>query len=130
MKLTLRRRQQDTGLLSKTVQFVLEAKVQLTEQEAANIKRYKMGKEILYSKDRMGYRDWDNDTAKGMARNLAAIAVAITITADDLVKGKTIVCKDIMEMSAIVEQIKSATEGLKIILETAAQFEGEQVLEY
>ena len=122
--------QQDTGLLSKTVQFVLEAKVQLTEQEAANVKRYKMGKEVLYSKDRLGYRDWDNETAKGMARNLAAIAVAITITVDDLVKGKTVVCKDILEMSAIVAQIKQATEGFKVMLDTAAQFEGEQVLEY
>ena len=130
MKLILRRQQQDTGLISKTVQFVLEAKVQLTEQEAANVKRYKMGKEVLYSKDRLGYRESDNHNAKGMARNLAAIAVAITITADDLVRGKTVACKDILEMSAIVEQIKSATEGFKVMLDTAAQFEGEQVLEY
>lgn len=78
----------------------------------------------------MGYRDWDNNDAKGMARNLAAIAVAVTITVNDLVRGKTVACKDILEMSAIVEQIKEASEGFKVMLDAAAQFEGEQVLEY
>lgn len=130
MKLILRRSQKPTGFISKTVQFTLQARVHLTEAEAANVKKYKMGHEVLYSKDRMGYRDSDNQSAGGMARNLAAIAVAVTITANDLVTGKTIECKDILEMSAIVEQIKSACEGFKVILDAAAQFEGEQVLEY
>lgn len=130
MKLVLRRSQKQTGLISKSVQFSLEAKVQLTDAEAASVKKYKMGSEVLYSKDRMGYRDWDNDSAGGMARNLAAIAVALTITVDDLVKGKFVACKDILEMSAIVEQIKSACEGFKVMLDAASQFEGEQVLEY
>ena len=130
MKLILRRSQRATGLISKSVQFSLNARVQLTEAEAANVKKYKMGSEVLYSKDRMGYRDWDNESAGGMARNLAAIAVAVTITVNDLVRGKTVECKDILEMSAIVEQIKSASGGFKIMLDAAAQFEGEQVLEY
>ena len=130
MKLILRRSQEDKGVFSKTVQFKLEARVQLTEAEAANVKRYKMGREILYSKDRMGYNDAENYSAGGMARNLAAIAVAITITVEDLVRGKTMSCKDILEMSAIVEQLKSASESFKIMLDAASQFEGEQVVDY
>lgn len=130
MKLTLQRSQAAKGMLSKTVQFSLNAKVSLTDQEAADVKKYKMGSEIIYSKDRMGYNEHDNDTAGGMARNLAAIAAAITITVDDLVRGKTINCKDILEMMAIVEQVKSACGNFKAMLEAAAQFEGEEVIEY
>lgn len=130
MKLTLRRSQATKGMLSKSVQFSLNAKVRLTEQEAADVKKYRMGSEIIYSKDRMGYNEYDNDTAGGMARNFAAIAAAITITVDDLVRGKNINCKDIMEMMAIVEQVKGACGNFKAMLEAAAQFEGEEVFEY
>jgi hypothetical protein len=130
MKLTLRRSQASTGILSKTVQFSLNAKVQLSDQEAADVKKYKMGSEIIYSKDRMGYNEHANDSAGGMARNLAAIAAAITITVDDLVRGKTINCKDILEMMAIVEQVKGACGNFKAMLEASAQFEGEETIDY
>lgn len=130
MKLILRRSQASKGMITKSVQFSLDAKVQLTEDEAADVKKYKMGSEVIYSKDRMGYNEYANETAGGMARNLAAIAVAITITVDDLVRGKTVACKDIPEMMAIVEQVKGACGNFKGMLDAASQFEGEEVLDY
>ncbi len=130
MKLILRRSQASKGMLTKSVQFSLQAKVQLSDTEAANVKKYKMGSEIIYSKDRMGYNAYDNESAGGMARNLAAIAVAITITVDDLIRGKTVACKDILEMMAIVEQVKGACGNFKAMLDAASQFDGEEILEY
>ena len=130
MQLILRRSQASTGLLSKTVQFTLHAKAQLSETEAANVKKYKMGGEVLYSKDRLGYNPYGNDSAGGMARNIAAIAAAITITVDDLVRGRMINCKDIMEMLAIEEQVKGACGNFKAMLEAAANFEGEEVIDF
>lgn len=130
MKLILRRSQASKGMLTKTVQFSLEAKVQLTDIEAANVKKYRMGSEIIFSKDRMGYNEHANDSAGGMARNLAAIAAAITISVDDLVRGKNLNCKDILEMMAIVEQVKGACGNFKAMLDAAAQFDGEEVIDY
>ena len=89
-----------------------------------------MGREIIYSKDRLDYNPHEMDTAGEMARNFAALAVAITISVDDLIKGRTINCKDIMEMLAIVEQVKGACENFKAMLEAAANFDGEEIIEY
>ncbi len=130
MQLALRRSQASTGLLSKSVQFSLHAKVQLSDTEAANVKKYKIGSEIVYSKDRMGYNPHSNDTAGGMVRNLAAIAAAITITVDDLMRGKTVNCKDIMEMMAIEDQVKGACENFKAMLDAAANFDGEEAIDF
>lgn len=130
MKLILRRSQQSSGMISKSVKFSLDARVQLTEEEAANVKKYKMGKEVLYSKDRMGMNPYDMHSAGGLARNLVAAAAVVSITADDLVRGKVVECKDILEMSGIVEQIKEASGVFKVMLDSASSFEGEEVLEY
>ena len=89
-----------------------------------------MYKRQIYSKDRLGYNPHAIDTAGEMARNLAAITVAITISVDDLVKGRTINCKDIMEMLAIVEQVKGACGNFKAMLDSAATFDGEEIIEY
>jgi len=130
MQLVLRRSQASKGLLSKSVQFTLHAKAILTDIEEANVKKYKMGSELIYSKDRLGYNPHAMDTAGEMARNLAAIAAAITITVDDLVRGKTINCKDIMEMLAIEDQVRGACGNFKAMLEAAANFDGEDVIDY
>ena len=130
MQLSMRRSQKSSGMISKSVKFTLEAKVKLTPAEAQNIEKYKMGSEIIYSKDRLGYNPHENDSAGGMLRNAAALAAAITLTVNDLVRGRTIECKDIVEMTAIVEQIKLACEHFKVLLDTAAGFEGEEILDY
>ena len=130
MQLTMRRSQGSSGLLTKSVKFVLEAKVSLTPAETEHVEKYKMGSEIIYSKDRLGYNPHGNDSAGGMLRNVAAIAAAITLTVNDLVRGHTIECKDILEMSAICEQIKQACATFKMMLDEAAGFEGEEVIDY
>ena len=124
MKLLLRR-DQKSGLTGK-VTFTLDARTQLTDEEAANVKKYKLGKEVLYEKRKV---DWDGTRLIGVAARLAAKAINLTVTVDDLVKGKHLECKDIVEMRAVEEQLKEASALFKDVLETAAHFGGEEVLE-
>lgn len=49
MQLKVRRSQRETGVLSKTAVFCLDARVSFTESESRSISRYKLGKEIIYS---------------------------------------------------------------------------------
>ena len=129
MQLTLNRSQKSKGILSKSVRFTLVARVRLSEAEAANVKKYKMSSEVIYAKDRVGFNENDL-SAKGWAKNIAAFAAAITITVDDLIRGKTVECKDITEMMAIEGQFKQACSGLSSMLEACSGFEGEEVIEY
>ena len=48
---------------------------------------------------------------------------------DDLSGGKRIECKDIVEMIAVEEQIKEAATTFKAVLDTAAHFGGEEVVQ-
>lgn len=130
MKLKLRRTQK-SGMIGK-VTFSMFAQTDLTPEEAGYVTKYKMGKEVLYHKDKV---DTSGVGMPGMGvmasvgRLLAAKALNLTITADDLVNGKTVECKDIVEMRAAEEQIKEACALFKEVLESAAHFEGEEIIE-
>lgn len=125
MKLLLRR-DQKKAMLGGSVTFTLDARAELTPEEAENVKRYKMGKTLLYQKEELADR---GSGLLGMASRLAFKAMNITVTVDDLVSGKHLECKDIVEMRAVEEQIKDACGVFKDILETAAHFGGEEVVE-
>ncbi len=130
MKLKLRRTQK-SGIIGK-VTFSLFAQTDLSPEEAGYVKKYKMGKEVLYYKEKVDPSSIPGGTMAAMAsvgRLLAAKALNLTITADDLVNGKTVECKDIVEMRAAEEQIKEACALFKEVLESAAHFEGEEIIE-
>lgn len=126
MKLLLRR-DQKSGMLSSAITFTLEVRAELTEQESQNIKKYKLGKTMLY--ERLKVADPGSGLI-GVAWRLAVKAINLTISVDDLMQGKRVDCKDIVEMLAVMEQIKEAAQTFKIILEAAAHFGGEEVLEF
>ena len=111
------------------VTFSLTARADLTDAEANNVKRYKFGSAVLYSKERIAPSALPY-TWGGIARNFAAAALNLKITVDDLINGKVVECKDIIEMRAAEEQIKEACEVLKEVLESAARFGGEEVIEF
>ena len=52
MKLLLRRSQKK-GMLGGSITFILDARSELTPEEKENVKKYKMGKEILYYKEKV-----------------------------------------------------------------------------
>ncbi|MGI0014779.1 MAG: hypothetical protein ACREBU_15260 [Nitrososphaera sp.] len=120
MKLLIRRSQKK-GLVGG-ITFTLEARAELTPEEADNVKKYKMGKTMLYTNI--------EDRGKGLLGWLSRAAMGIEITVDSLVNGKQVDCKDIVEMIALEEQVKEACGNFKRVLDTAAHFEGEQVIEF
>jgi len=125
MKLLLRR-DQKSGLLGRNVTFMLEVRADLTPEERDNIKKYKLGDTMLYQK-------YEVDPGKGLlgfASRLYLNALNLTIKVDDLVEGKRVECKSIMEMLAAQAQIKEAAEAFKQVLDAASHFGGEEVLAF
>lgn len=53
MKLLLRR-DQKTGLLGRSITFTLNVRADLSPEESANIKKYKLGDSVLYERETMG----------------------------------------------------------------------------
>ena len=125
MKLLLRR-DQKSGMLGNSVTFSLDCRAEISEDEKQHIKKYKLGKTMLYSKhgETVG-----GSGMLGLASRLAFKMMNLQVTVDDLTNGKHIECKDILEMRAVEEQIKEACQNFKAVLDTATHFGGEEVLE-
>ena len=124
MKLLLRRDQRN-GLLGKVV-FALDVRADLSAVERENIRKYKLGETVLYASHQITDR---GSGLLGLATRLAHKALTISVSINDLVDGKRIECKDIVEMVAVEEQIREAARTFKDVLEAAAHFGGEEVLE-
>ncbi len=123
MKMLLRRDQRNS-LLGKVV-FALEVRAEISETELANIRKYKLGETVLYA----SHEITGGSGLLGIASRLAWKAVTITITVDDLAKGKKVEVKDVLELLAIEDQIREAAKNFKAVLELASHFGGEEVIE-
>lgn len=128
MRLILRRTQLK-GLTTK-IKFGLEAQVQLTDDEREAVRRYSMGKEVLYAKEVMKFKFFSFYTWKTILHNAVASATMTKITVDDLVRGKYVRCTDILEMNEIIDTIKESTGLFKQMLDSAAHFGGEEAVDY
>lgn len=125
MKLLLRRDQRSAIIGNKPV-FVLEARVQLSDEERDHIKRYKLGDSLLYEKKPM--QQGSNEYAQ-LGHALMWRLANLTITVNDLQNGRKVECKDILEMLGVEEQLKQAAQNFKAVLDAAAHFGGEEVVE-
>lgn len=126
MKLLLRRDQYETGMVRKTVAFSLSVRAEVSDQERDNIVKYKLGDTVLYTRGEMV------DPGKGLiglASRVAFKMMNISVSVNDLAGGKRVDCKDIMEMLAVEEQIKEAAANFKAVLDAAAHFGGDEVIE-
>ncbi len=124
MKLLLRR-DQKSGLIGK-VTFILDVRAEISDEEMQHIAKYRLGDTKLYEK--LELTDGGSGLL-GLATYVRFKMMNLTITVQDLVGGKRIDCKDIIEMLAVEEQIKSACQTFKQVLDGAAHFGGEEVLE-
>lgn len=120
MKLVLQK-DQKRGLTGKT-SYIMEISAKLEDDEAENIKKYRLGKEVLYSNKQ-------DTSSMSLLGAIASASVSTTITVNDLVNGKHIECKDILEMLAIEEQVKEGAKVLKQMLYAMTTFGGEEVIE-
>lgn len=125
MKLLIRRDQR-SGMLGKII-FQLDVRAQLSDEERQHITKYKLGSEMLYVKNEMP--NVDGGTLKGFGKLLVAHAMNVTVSVNDLVNGKRIECKDILEMLSAEEQIREAARNFNSILAAAAHFGGEEVVD-
>ena len=125
MKLLLRRDQRAAMIGSKPV-FVLQVRAEISAEEAGQIKTYKLGDSLLYEKKPL--QQGSNDYAQ-LGHTLAWRFANLTITVNDLINGRKIECKDILEMLGVEEQLKQAAQTFKAVLDAAANFGGEEAIE-
>jgi hypothetical protein len=139
MKLRISRSQKSSGLVTKHVIFCIDARAELTPEEAANVKKYKLGKEVIYNSQRAkeylekaqrNFSTYSGSFLAGMV-NMAMAKLSLNITIDSLVKGHHIEAKDMEEMLGADEALHNACERMRAYLETAATFDGrEQVIDF
>jgi hypothetical protein len=108
------------------ITFTLAIRAELTEAERSSIQKYKLGDTMLY--ERMKLTD-PGSGLLGAASRLAFKMTNLSVSVNDLSRGKTIDCKDILEMLAVETQIKEAAQTFKNVLDAAASFGGEAVVE-
>lgn len=125
MKLLLRRSQRQ-GMLGKVI-FSLDVRASLTDEERENVRRYKLGDGLLY--ERKAVKEGGNEYQQ-LGNALMHRFLNLTISVNDLANGKTIECKDILEMLAAEAQVKEAAQNFKQILAAATHFDGEEVMEF
>jgi hypothetical protein len=152
MQLKIKRSQRTGGVLGGKIIFALDARAELSKEEASLIKKYGLGKIAVYDSEARkknaatayGHFDsgasggWDAaSSARGMwsnARGLARVAMAalsLRVTVDSLVTGEHIECKDLDELLGAEGAIMDACKNLKAYLDTAQTFDGrEEVLEF
>ena len=136
MQLILRRSQKTTGLMSKTVTFCLDARADLSSEEAHNVKKYGLGSQVLYnSAAAKGHLDKAMEFATGGSRgflsgavNLAMAKLALNITVDSLTRGHHIECKDLDELLGAEEAIKTACENIRTYVDLASTFDGREIV--
>ena len=140
MKLRISRSQKDGGMMSKTVSFAIDARAELTPEEASNVKKYKLGKQVIYnsqrSKENLDKLQANLASGKGSGvlksfGNLAMAKLSLNITIDSLVKGQHIEAKDMDEVVDAEDALRSACENMVSTLAAAATFDGrEEVIEF
>src|SRR5947208_17047345 len=111
MQLKLQRSQREGGVISKNVIFCLDARVQLTQQEQANVNRYRLGNQVIYN-SQAARKHLDNANAAGAQgsyfKSLASVALAainLNISIDSLQRGQHIECKDLDELLGAEEAL-------------------------
>jgi len=117
-------RSQKSGLMGG-IKFTLSVKTSLTDAERGHVSKYKLGDTLLYEKGSEKIA-----AAGGFTSMLTARLMQLRVTANDLINGKSIECKDILEMLAAEQQIKESAEAFHAMLTAAAKFEGEEVIKF
>ncbi len=140
MQLKLTRSQKAGGVLSSSVSFALDARVEFTKDEAELVRKYKLGDLTIYNSQRA--KEHLEHARAGVAQNtvggttralvrLAAARLSLHITIDSLHKGHHIESKSLDEIMGAEDAIREGCENLRSYLDAAATYDGrEQVVEF
>jgi hypothetical protein len=155
MQLKVKRSQRSGGLLGGKVIFILDARAEPSAEEASLIKKYALGKLIVYdSEARRKHQTstaahfeaasaglassgtgkaiassmWSN--ARGLA-SAAMMSLSLSVTIDGMIAGQHIECKDLTELLGAEGAMREACQTVKSFIDLAATFDGrEEVLEF
>jgi hypothetical protein len=153
MQLKLKRSQRAGGLMGGKVIFGLDARADLSADEQGLVKKYALGKVVVYDSEerkkhtQAAYGHFDDAAhnqgydltaaGKGLWKNArgiassAMMALSLRVTVDSLVSGQHIECKDLDELLGAERAILESCKSLKTYLETALTFDGrEEVIEF
>ena len=155
MQLKIQRSQRQSGVVSKAVMFCVDARVFLAAEEQANVQKYKLGSQVIYSSQaakrhvedaerRLRKADVDHEVARefssghALARGMGHMAVgvlhglaarlALNITINSIQNGQHIECKDRDEVMEAEGALYDACKNLRAYLLTAATFDGREVV--
>ena len=147
MKLKITRTQRSGGLTGGKVIFHIDAIVEVSPEEKGLIRKYKIGKQIVYSSETFNRLASGAEIAGGVSKELTqvlpgrsliqaaksaglgiAARFALTVSIDDLIAGKAVECKDLIEMTDAEEAIVTGAQNLKNFLENAQTFDGREVI--
>ena len=130
MQLVLRRSQKATGLISKSISFVLDSRVDLSAEEETSVKKYGLGGQVLYnSASSKNYLEKaQNSGFLGAAANLAMARMSLNITIDSLTKGQHIECKDLDELLGAEAAIQNACQVIRQYIDVAQTFDGREIV--
>ena len=136
MQLKLQRSQREGGVMSKSVIFCLDARVEFTPAEQQSITKYKLHKQVIYNSE-ASKRALDGGAARvdgstvGHLKSLAFTALAamnLNISIESLQRGQHVECKSMDELLGAEGAIMDACRNLRGYLDTAATFDGREVL--
>jgi len=129
VQLKIKRSQRTGGVVSKSVIFCLDARAEFTAEEQQNITRYKLGNQVIYNSEeaRRNLADAQQGGWKGLA-SLALASMKLYVSVDTLQRGQHIECKSLDELLGAEEMIYEACRNLRTYLDTAATFDGREVL--
>jgi hypothetical protein len=105
--------------------FILTVRADIPQDERDAIVKYKLGDCMLYQREPNPVEPSMGGIAKATFKHM----MNLTVKAKELVDGKTIECKDILEMLAVEEQLKQAGNTFSYMLHAAMNFGGEEVVE-
>ena len=124
-------RSQKTGIAGiGGISFVLDVRTQLSSQEDDYVRTYRLGSTVVYQKESVTDKLANSGLFKQLFTMLSARATGRMFTVNDLVRGRKVECKDIVEMLDAETQIKEAAEVFHTILITCQHFGGEEVVKY
>lgn len=137
MQLKIKRSQRESGVMSSKVIFAIDVRAEYSPIERANIQRYKLHNEVIYNSEASkrhlarGDQQLAQGTTGGNLKSIASFVLArmnLNITIASLERGHHVECKSMEELLDAEETLIDACKNVKSYLDTAATFDGREVL--
>jgi len=132
MQLKIQRSQREGGMFGNSMVFMLDLRAEYSEEERANINRYKLGGQTIYnSAEARAHLEAAqakmDGSLKGTAGSFVSIALSrmkLNITIKSLQDGVHVECKDLQELLEAEQAVRNACTNLVEYLKVAARFDG------